>query len=51
MFSAFIENVITFCLTGWVGNATEAQKFSRREILTIANWLFGLPFIGLEQIY
>ncbi len=50
MFSAFIEchNIL---FHWWVGNATEAQKFSRREILTIASWLFGHPFIGLEQIY
>ncbi len=51
MFSAFIENVITLCFTGWFGNGTEAQKFSRRKILNIASRLFGHPLIGLEQIY
>ena len=50
-YSAFVESVLTFGLTCWFGNATEAQKKTLRKTVTVASKLLGFKLTSLEDIY
>ncbi len=49
-YSAFVESVLTFDITGWFGSATEAHKNSLREIVTTAGNNRSRSFNKAEEI-
>ncbi len=50
-YRAFIKSILSFCLTCWLGNTSEAQKKRVREIVSISIKLLGITLPCMEGIY
>ena len=50
-YCSFIESILSFCITCWFGNATEAQKKRVRGIITISSKLLRITLPCMEGIY
>lgn len=48
---AFIESIMTFCVSCWYGNASEAQKKSLRNVRTTISKMLGIKLTSIESIY
>lgn len=50
-YGAFIESIMTFCVSCWYGNASEAQKKSLRNVRTTISKMLGIKLTSIESIY
>lgn len=50
-YGAFIESIMTFCVSCLYGNASEAQKKSLRNVRTTISQMLGIKLTSIESIY
>ena len=46
-----IESILTYCLTAWYGNCTEADRKSLQRIVRAAEKIIGAPLPRISDIY